>query len=126
MNPVRSPSDDKTKIIPSSEPTSLPFGVSNRSLSETSNGVKVLMLSIDKNICRLDSDARKRMIEYGDLFEELYIVVYTPNDHEKYVKEDISPNCVAITGTPAAIASIKEFPIPSDKDGLTKTFEIFK
>lgn len=39
--------------------------------------MKVLMLSIDKKIFEQDSDVRVRMTEYGQLFDELHIVVYT-------------------------------------------------
>ncbi len=35
------------------------------------------MLSIDKKIFEEESDARARMIEYGELFDELHIVVHT-------------------------------------------------
>jgi len=38
---------------------------------------KVLMLSIDQNIFREGAEVRNRVIEYGRLFEELHIVVYT-------------------------------------------------
>jgi len=39
--------------------------------------MKVLMLSIDKKIFEEDSDVQNRMVEYGQLFDELHIVVYT-------------------------------------------------
>ena len=39
--------------------------------------MKVLMLSIDKKIFEEGSDVQSRMIEYGQLFDELHIVVYT-------------------------------------------------
>lgn len=39
--------------------------------------MKVLMLSIDKKIFEDGSDVRNRMVEYGELFDELHIVVYT-------------------------------------------------
>lgn len=39
--------------------------------------MKVLMLSTDQNIFREGSGVRQRMIEYGGLFEELHIIVYT-------------------------------------------------
>ncbi len=40
--------------------------------------MNILMLSIDKNILVEGSSAHRRMLEYGSLFEELHIVVYTP------------------------------------------------
>ncbi len=39
--------------------------------------MKVLMLSTDQRIFDERSEVRQRMIEYGSLFEELHIVVYT-------------------------------------------------
>ncbi len=39
--------------------------------------MKVLMLSLDKNIFQEGSDVRSWMVEYGKLTEELRIIVYT-------------------------------------------------
>ena len=44
--------------------------------------MKVLMLSIDKKIFEKDSDVQNRMIEYGKLFDELHIVIYTKNGYK--------------------------------------------
>ncbi len=48
-----------------------------------SNGMKkVLMLSTDQNIFKEGSEVRSRMIEYGNLFEELHIIVFTARKSE--------------------------------------------
>ena len=36
-----------------------------------------MMISTDKNIFNSDSDVRRRMLDYGRLFEELHIIVFT-------------------------------------------------
>ncbi|MCF7835756.1 MAG: glycosyltransferase [Candidatus Marinimicrobia bacterium] len=38
--------------------------------------MKVLMISTDRNIFNKDSEVRQRMLEYGGLVEELYIIVF--------------------------------------------------
>lgn len=47
------------------------------------------MLSIDRKIFEEKSDVRNRMIEYGRLFDELHIVVYT---HKGFSNSKIAPN----------------------------------
>ena len=39
--------------------------------------MKILMFSTDRNVFRANSEARKRMEEYGELFEALHVVVFT-------------------------------------------------
>jgi len=51
--------------------------------------MKVLMLSIDKKIFEQDSDVRVRMTEYGQLFDELHIVVFTKKG---FKNSQIAPN----------------------------------
>jgi glycosyltransferase involved in cell wall biosynthesis len=51
--------------------------------------MKVLMLSIDKKIFEEGSDVRARMAEYGGLFDELHIVVYT---NKGFRDSQIAPN----------------------------------
>ncbi len=45
--------------------------------------MKVLMFSTDASVLRSDSETRKRMKEYGELFDELHIVVYAPGESAK-------------------------------------------
>ena len=59
-----------------------------------SYGMKVLMLSIDKKIFDEGSDVQNRMIEYGQLFDELHIVVYTKKG---FKDSKISPNVFLYT-----------------------------
>ncbi len=49
----------------------------------------ILMLSTDSTICKKGSDTERRMVEYGTLFDELHIVVYT---REHFEKKRISQN----------------------------------
>ena len=42
--------------------------------------IKILMLSTDRMILENGSPAQKRMLEYGKLFEELHIIVYTKQE----------------------------------------------
>src|SRR3989344_4837576 len=51
--------------------------------------MKVLMLSADSKIFEKGSAVQARMIEYGALFDELHIVVYTQSG---FVREKIAPN----------------------------------
>ena len=51
--------------------------------------MKVLMLSIDNKIFEKGSAVRARMIDYGTLFDELHVVVYTKPG---FVQENIAPN----------------------------------
>jgi len=51
--------------------------------------MKVLMLSIDKEIFQEGSGVRNRMIEYGTLFDELHIVVHTK---KIFKNSQIAPN----------------------------------
>jgi len=51
--------------------------------------MKVLMLSTDSKIFEKGSAVQARMIEYGALFDELHIVVYTQSD---FVREKIASN----------------------------------
>ena len=55
-------------------------------------GMKVLMLSTDKKIFEEGSDVRARMVQYGSLFDELHIVVFTRGNERE---ERIAPNVVA-------------------------------
>lgn len=43
----------------------------------TSNGMKLLMLSTDSQVFNEASQVRARILEYGKLFEELCVIVYT-------------------------------------------------
>ncbi len=56
--------------------------------------MKVLMLSTDENILRENSEARKRMREYSQYFDELHIIVLTAKDFGK-TEDLISENAVA-------------------------------
>jgi len=56
-------------------------------MSDTKN--KILMLSIDRKIFDADSLVQKRMIELGKEFEEMHIVVYTP---QGFLKQQLSDN----------------------------------
>jgi len=53
--------------------------------------MKVLMISTDKKIFDRNSAVSKRMVEYGDLVEELHIVVFTK---QKFEMMEISNNVV--------------------------------
>jgi len=53
--------------------------------------MKVLMISTDKKIFEDGSDVRDRMIEYGKLFDELNIIIFTPRGFKmKQIAENIS------------------------------------
>ncbi|OGZ94642.1 MAG: hypothetical protein A2633_01330 [Candidatus Sungbacteria bacterium RIFCSPHIGHO2_01_FULL_47_32] len=51
--------------------------------------MKVLMLSIDPLIFEEGSEVRERMKEYGTLFDDLRVIVYT---HPGYAKEELAQN----------------------------------
>ncbi len=51
----------------------------------------IISISTDKKIFETDSSVRQRMIEYGALFKELHIVVFT-TQHDALISEQISPN----------------------------------
>lgn len=51
--------------------------------------MKVLSISTDRNIFKKESAVRARMIEYGSLFDELHIIVFT---NKKFNDEQISSN----------------------------------
>lgn len=53
--------------------------------------MRVLMLSTDKSIFEEGSDARRRMIEYTGLFDELHIIVFSKQN----VKQQLVKNCFA-------------------------------
>lgn len=53
--------------------------------------MKVISLGMGQKIFEENSAVRQRMIEYGKYFEELHIVVFTPNDN-KFENQKISDN----------------------------------
>jgi len=53
--------------------------------------MKVLMLSIDSKVFEKNSAVRERMVEYGQLFDALHVVVYTKPG---FVQEEISENTI--------------------------------
>ncbi len=53
--------------------------------------MKIISLGMGQKIFEEDSTVRQRMIEYGKIFDELHIVVFTPN-LERYNKQNIAPN----------------------------------
>lgn len=52
----------------------------------------VLMLSIDRKIFDADSDVRRRMVSYGEIFEQLHIVVLNRSWWRLLETEKIAPN----------------------------------
>jgi len=42
--------------------------------------MKLISLGMGQKIFELDSAVRQRQIEYGKYFEEIHIIVFTPND----------------------------------------------
>ncbi len=55
------------------------------------NSLSVLMISTDKNIFKIGSAARERMAEYGKLFRQLHIIVFTKR-FQKFKADKISEN----------------------------------
>lgn len=53
--------------------------------------MKVLMISSDRKIFDPDSPVRKRMVEYGDIFEELHVIVFAKNS-QGHTFTEISKN----------------------------------
>ena len=58
--------------------------ISNRRVS-ASNGMKVLMLSTDENIFKNNSEVYSRIIDYGELVEELHIVIKSSQKISKVI-----------------------------------------
>ena len=53
--------------------------------------MKVVSFGMGQNIFEENSAVRQRMIEYGSLFQELHLIVFTPNS-EKFKNEKLSSN----------------------------------
>lgn len=51
--------------------------------------MKVITLGMGQNIYEENSAVRRRMVEYGNLFEELHVIVFTP-DKEKFKIQKLS------------------------------------
>ena len=54
-------------------------------------GLRVLVIGTDRSIFKLDSVARGRMIEYGKLFQQLHIIIFTKR-FQKFEIEQIAEN----------------------------------
>ena len=54
-------------------------------------GLRVLVIGTDRSIFKQDSAARERMIEYGKLFRQLHIIIFTKR-FQKFKSEKISEN----------------------------------
>ncbi|MEK7596633.1 MAG: glycosyltransferase [Patescibacteria group bacterium] len=57
--------------------------------------IKVLMISTDAKILEGESPVRARMAEYGALFGELHIVVFTTKENAGHARAEISKNTFA-------------------------------
>ncbi len=75
----------------------------NSEVGASSNGMKVLMLSTDRDIFTAGSEVQKRMIDYGRQWEELHIVVYT----EASFKCQVSSVGYQVSGIRCRASSIK-------------------
>lgn len=53
--------------------------------------MKVISISTDRKIFDVNSAVRQRQIEYGNIFDELHLVIFTP-DEEKFKDEKLSQN----------------------------------
>lgn len=53
--------------------------------------LKVLMIGTDRNLFRLNSPSRMRLVDYGSVFEELHVVVFSLKSLG-FKKEQIAPN----------------------------------
>ena len=53
--------------------------------------MKVISIGTDRKIFEDGSFVRERQIEYGKLFEELHLIVFTPNN-VKFQDQKLSPN----------------------------------
>ncbi len=53
--------------------------------------MNVISISTDRNIFSQESGVRKRMIEYGGLFTELHIIIFSKS-HETFKQERIAEN----------------------------------
>ena len=53
--------------------------------------MKLISLGMGQKIFELDSAVRQRQIEYGKYFEEIHIIVFTPND-SKFQEQKLSDN----------------------------------
>ena len=58
----------------------------------STEGTRVLMISSDRNIFEKKSDVRRRMSQYGSLFDELHIIVSTKKKGASFESEKISDN----------------------------------
>lgn len=56
--------------------------------------MKVLMVSRDRRVFEKGSDVRSRIVEYGTLFNELHVIVFTKNKPERE-REYLSDNTIA-------------------------------
>lgn len=55
------------------------------------SGLRVLSISTDKNIFKMGSIVRERMVEYGKSFDQLHIIIFTKK-FQKFKSEKISEN----------------------------------
>src|SRR3989338_901028 len=55
------------------------------------SGLRVLVIGTDRNIFKAGSAVRDRMIEYGKLFQQLHIIIFTKR-FQKFKSEKISEN----------------------------------
>ncbi len=77
MNSVR---DDKVIVL------------EKNSDNKISNGVKVLMISTDRLIFHTGSDVRRRLLDYGALFAEIHVIVFSNKKlghHEEQLTDNV-------------------------------------
>ena len=55
------------------------------------DGLRVLVIGTDRSIFKWDSAARERMMEYGKLFQQLHIIIFTKR-FQKFEIEKIAEN----------------------------------
>ncbi|MBM2817898.1 MAG: cap, capsular polysaccharide biosynthsis protein [Parcubacteria group bacterium] len=74
---------------------SLDVGKKESSISQEDDskgdGLRVLVIGTDRNIFKAGSAVRERMIEYGKLFGQLHIIIFTKR-FQKFKSENISEN----------------------------------
>ena len=65
-------------------------GISQKEDSKE-DGLKILIIGTDRSIFKPDSVARERMIEYGKIFDQLHIIIFTKR-FQKFEIEKIAEN----------------------------------
>ena len=75
------------------KPTSKTDTEPNSCMSNLSHhAIPTLMLSLDRRIFDKNSEVRRRMVDYGSIFSQLHIIVFSRRKHQLFEPEKIAPN----------------------------------